>query len=136
MKINKDGKVVLTGIDYQVGNFVFSNYAESVGFCDINKGIEVKISKRFLIGEMLQQAIEGKNENFLHNYSGVVYYLLGIVPDGEYLETAFKAASECMKRHPELYPHQEKISDEEDANIIREEKELSEFEDQVRKEEA
>lgn len=132
MRVSKEGKVVITRADYRVGNFVWSNYAEYVAFSDINRTIQTKVSKRTLVGQMLENAIKGRNETFLHNYSGVLYYLNGIAPDREFIEEAFRAAQACLERHPELYGKAD-VTDEEDAKIVQEERELKEFEEEVRK---
>lgn len=131
MKVTKDGKLIVTKADRRVGNFVYSNYAEYVAFSDISRTIQTKLSKRTLIAQMLERAIKEKNDNFLHNYGGIIYYLNGVVPDQRFIEEVFKAANECLDRHPELYARKE-VSDEEDAKIIQEEKELREFEEEVR----
>ena len=131
MKVSKEGKVIVTGADRRVGNFVWSNYSESIAFTDINRTIQTKISKRTLVGQMIERAIKDKNDTFLHNYAGVLYYLNGLAPDKEFIEEAFKAAQACLERHPELYGKKE-VSDEEDAKIVEEVKEITEFEEEVR----
>lgn len=131
MKVGKDGRVVLTRADHRVGNFVWSNYSDYVAFTDISRTIQTKVSKRTLVGQMLENAIKGRNDNFLHNYGGVLYYLNGIAPDQKFIEEVFRSTQECLERHPELYGRKE-VSDEEDAKIVEEEKELREFEDEVR----
>lgn len=132
MKYGKDGELILTKNDYRVGNFVYSNYSDHVAFSDINRTVQTKVSKRTLVGRMLEEAIKSKNGNFLHNYAGVLYYLNGIAPDRQFIEEAFKAAESCLKRHPDLYGMKDDITDKEDAEVIQEEKDLREFEDDVR----
>lgn len=46
-----------------------------------------------------------------------------------------KAVRECINRHKELYGIKEDLTDEEDAIILKEEQELHEAEEEVRKEE-
>ena len=132
MKVSKEGKVTVTKADHRVGNFVWSNYADYVAFTDINRTIQTKVSKRTLVGQMLENAIREKSDNFLHNYAGVIYYLNGVVPDQEFIVEAFKAAQDCLERHPELYGKADVTDEEEDAKIVQEEKELREFEDEVK----
>lgn len=131
MKVSKEGKVVITKADHRVGNFVWSNYSEYVAFSDINRTIQTKVSKRTLVGQMLENAIREKSDNFLHNYGGILYYLNGVVPDQQFIEEVFKSTQDCLERHPELYGKAD-VTDEEDAKIIQEEKELKEFEEEVR----
>lgn len=132
MKYGKKGELILSRTDYRVGNFVYSNYADYVAFTDIGRTIQTKVSKRTFVGQMLAEAVRGRNENFLHNYAGVIYYLNGVAPDRQFIEDAFKAAESCLKRHPELYGIKEAVSDKEDAEIIQEERDLREFEDDVK----
>ena len=131
MKVNKEGKVIVTGADRRVGNFVWSNYVDTIAFTDINRTIQTKVNKRALVGQMLENAIKQKNDTFLHNYAAMIYYLNGVVPDHQFMTEVIKAAEACLKRHPELYGMKE-VSDEEDARIVQEEKELREFEEEVR----
>lgn len=126
MKVDKNNQVKLSGIDFRVGNFVYSNYKEYVGFSDINATIQTKVSKRTFVGQMLEMALKGKNETFLHNYGGVIYYLLGVAPDARFVKDAFRAAKACLERNPDLYGKMD-VSDEEDAEIIQGERELSDF---------
>lgn len=132
MKISKDGKVILTKNDRRVGNFVYSNYPDRVAFSDINGTVRTSVSKRTLVGQMIADAIVKRMDTFLHNYAGVLYYLIGIAPDKEFVIDAFTAAEACLKRHPELYGAAA-LSDEDDKRVIQEERELMEFENDARK---
>lgn len=131
MKISKDGKVILTKNDRRVGNFVYSDYADSVVFTDINRTVQTRVAKRTFVGQMVSDAIRKGSDNFLHNYAAFLYYINGVTPDTEFIRDAFKVANDCVARHPELYGKRE-VSDGEDAKIIREERELREFEEKVR----
>ena len=132
MKISKDGKVILTKNDRRVGNFVYSNYPDRVAFSDINGTVRTSVSKRTLVGQMIADAIEKRSDNFLHNYAGYLYYINGVAPDHELIKDVFAAAEACLKRHPELYGAAV-LSDEDDKRVIQEERELMEFENDVRK---
>lgn len=132
MKVSKDGKLSLNSKDHRVGNFVWTDYTDYIAFSDISRTIQTKVSKRTFVGQMLENAIRGRNDNFLHNYAGVLYYLNGIAPDAQFIREAFKAAQDCIVRNPDLYGS-EVVSDERDAEIIREQQELRQFEDDVRK---
>lgn len=132
MKISKDGKVILTKNDRRVGNFVYSNYPDRVAFSDINGTVRTSMSKRALVGQMIADAIVRGLDNFLHNYAGFIYYLNGMTPDKEFIQDAFKAADACLKRHPELYGAAT-LPDDDDKRVIREERELREFEEEVKR---
>lgn len=132
MKISKDGKVILTKNDRRVGNFVYSNYPDRVAFSDINGTVRTSVAKRTLVGQMVADAIEKGLDNFLHNYAGFIYYLNGLAPDKEFIQDAFKAAGACLERHPELYGTAT-LPDDDDKRVIREERELREFEEDVKR---
>lgn len=103
MKVSKEGKITLTKLDYRVGNFVFTNFADSVGFSDISQTVQTKVSKRTFVGQMLADAISQKMDRFLHNYGGVLFYLVGLAPDKEFIEESFAAARRCVERNASLY---------------------------------
>lgn len=124
--------MVLTKNDRRVGNFVYSNYTDRVALTDIHGTIRTSVAKRTLIGQMIADAMEKGSDNFLHNYAGFSYYINGIAPDHEFIKDVLAAADACLKRHPDLYGQRE-VSDDEDAKIVREERELKEFESDVRK---
>lgn len=132
MKISKDGKVILTKNDRRVGNFVYSNYPDRVAFSDINGTVRTSVAKRTLVGQMIADAIASGLDNFLHNYAGYLYYINGVAPDHELIKDVFAAAEACLKRHPDLYGAAA-ITDGDDARVIREERELMEFERDARR---
>ena len=131
MKVDKEGKLKLTSKDHRVGNFVYTLFADHVGFSDISSTVQTKVSKRTFVGQMLEMAVVDKNDRFLENYAVVLYHLVGMAPDQKFIEEAFAAARSCMDRHPELYGGKE-VSDEQDAKIIQEQRNLSEFVEEVR----
>jgi len=128
MKVDKNGKVKLTGVDHRVGNFVFSSYRDYVSFTDINRTVQAKVSKRTFLGRMLEEAVKVKSDTFLHNYGGVLYYLLGIAPDQEFILDAWNAAQACLERHPELYG-KTMVTPGDDAEALTEVEEMREFEE-------
>lgn len=130
MKITNEGKVKLTSIDYRVGNFVYTNFAEDIAFCDINRTVQTKVSKRTCIGMMLEKAIKEKNDTFLQNYGGFIYYLVGLTPDQQFLREGFKAAQDCIERHPDLYGRVD-ASDEEEKEIVEEMRATQEIVDAI-----
>lgn len=130
MKVMKDGQIKLSSIDYRVGNFIYSNFTDAVGFCDINRTIQTRISKRLVVGLMLEKAIKDKDDRFLHNYAGFLYYLNGVTPDHDLLKECIESANRCIERHKDLYGKQV-VSDTEENEIIDQMKGTQEFIDQV-----
>lgn len=132
MKVDKNGQVKLTGVDHRVGNFVFSSYRDYVSFTDINRTVQARLSKRTFVGRMLEEAVKVKSDTFLHNYGGVLYYLLGVAPDQEFIVDAWKAANACLDRHPELYG-KTMVTPGEDEDALAEVEALRGFEDDARR---
>ena len=132
MKVSKEGKLTLTKLDYRVGNFVYTNFADSVGFSDISQTVQTKVSKRTFVGQMLADAITQKMDNFLHNYAGVLFYLVGLAPDKQFIEEAFAAARACVNRNAELYG--KPGDDKKDETALEEVNGMAEFEQKVREE--
>lgn len=131
MKTDKDGKIKLTGIDYRVNNFVWSNFTEAVAFSDINRTVQTKVSKRTVVGMMLDKAIKEKNDRFLLNYGAFLFYLNGATPDQQFLNEAFKAAKECIERHSELYGPQN-ATEEEEKEIAEDMKGMAKFSQELK----
>ena len=133
MKVLKDGSIKLSQIDFQVGNFVFSNFADAIGFSDTARRVQTRVSKETFIGQMLTQAFLEKRKTFLHNYGTMLFYLVGLAPDDQFIKETFAAAEACVKRHPDLYGAPQAQSEEADQKIIRQEKELHEFAEEIKK---
>ena len=130
MKVMKNGGLRLSQIDYRVANFVFSNFADAIGFSDISRNVQTRVSKRTFIGMMLEQAIKEKRDTFLHNYGTMLYYLVGLAPDDQFVKEAYSAAEACIRRNPDLYGAKE-TDEEKQQKIVQEEKELHEFTEQI-----
>lgn len=133
MKVLKDGSLKLSQIDLRVGNFVFSNFADAIGFSDIARRVQTRVSKETFIGQMLTQAVLEKRKTFLRNYGTMLFYIVGLAPDDQFIKEAFAAAESCIKRHPDLYGTPPAQSEEKDQKIIQEEKELHEFAEEIKK---
>lgn len=136
MKVRKNGTLKLSKCDKRVGNFVLSVENGHYKLQDIGGLFSVRVSTALIAGRMIQECMgDAESSNFLHNYAAVMYNVACCVPDIEFLGELQKAVTECVNRHKDLYGLKEDISDEEDAKILREEVELAEAEEEVRKEE-
>lgn len=124
MKVIK-GKLVLTKVDYRVGNMVFSDFSEHIQVQDINSTMVLKVAKRIPAGFMLADAIRTRNDKYLHNWAATMYNVTLCAHDVQSMVDLNKSVKECYERHAEIYGAAP-ASDEEEAGIIREEKELHE----------
>ena len=134
MKV-KRGKVKLEKGDRRVGNFVYHRESGHYKLQDIGGVMSIRVSNVLLAGRMISEVFDDGGENFLANYATTMYNVIGCVPDVEYLTALHKCAVDCINRHKDLYGVKDDISAEEDAVILREERELAEAEAEVRKEE-
>lgn len=134
MKTSKEGQLKLTKNDYRVGNFVFSNYSETVQVQDISSTICVKLSKRTPVARLVEGALEERNDAFLGNFATMAYYVNGVVPDVEFWTAMNGVIQDCINRHPEIYGIKKDVDDAADANIIHEEKEAHEAIEKLRAE--
>lgn len=138
MKIRRDNTIKLDANEKRVGNFVVRLEKEHVKVSDINNVFSHRANVTTPVGQFIAgcyAALEtdestGKG---LANWLAVIFTAFSVVPDIQFLEEVMKASTDCMERHPEAYglPKQD-VSDEKDAEIIQEERELTEFEDEVR----
>ena len=128
MKIT-NGKIKLDERDKRFGNFVIQVEPEYVKVCDIAMTFTYRVRRNIPIGIFLETIYndmgpDSKNRG-IHNYVSILWAVLAVVPDNEFLETVYAAAVDCMRRNPELYgvPAKE-VTDEEDKTIIEQEKGL------------
>lgn len=139
MKVLKDGKLKLDRNDRRVGNnMVVRDDGTHMKVMDIGQVFTHRADKRTPVGQFLQGCFLklGTDESTgkgLANWLAVMFSVFSVVPDIEFLDDVYKASEACMKRHPEAYglPDQN-ISDEKDAQIIQEEREIAEFEEQIK----
>lgn len=135
MKVKK-GKMKLQRGDVQVGNFVFHAEKEHYKVQDINGVFSLRLYGQMPAAMMMRTALLDPKENggFLHGYAAVMYNVLSCVPDEDYLKAINEAAVACVNRHKEFYGIKDDIAPEEDAAIVKEEKELEEAVEEARKE--
>ena len=105
----KDGKIKLEKGDIRVGNFVLSVEEQHIKVQDLNKYFTLRVHKRMPVGIWLDSLIrrgdEGKDS--LKTYIAVLWSVLSVAPDNEYMQDLIKAAQEGLARHPEWYGKKE-----------------------------
>lgn len=133
MKILK-GKLKLEKSDVRVGNFVYTDEPDHIKVQDISLTVTHRISKHIAKGQLLSMWLEDpkKNEQNLRNYAALTYNLLCTVPDADFYNDIHGASLRCVNRHKDLYGLKEDITDEEDAKIVKEEKELHEAVEEIK----
>lgn len=138
MRVNADNTLKLAKNERRLGNFVIKDEDNHVKVMDINQIFTHRASKSTPIGQYLKISYDalasGESDGRgLKNWLTVIFTAFSTIPDLTFLENVFKECEGCMMRHPEVYGSpKEPVSDERDAEIIQEEKELVQFEEEVR----
>ena len=131
----KNGKVKLEKGEIRVDNFFFKREAEHIKVQDINTTVSFRISRRVAVGMWLDAMIDqGKEgEPSLGLYAAMTFAMLLTVPDDEYVNDVFGANDRAVKRHPDFYGVRTgEVSDEDDAQIVEEEREKAEFVEEMK----
>ena len=137
MKTGK-GKLKLSSDDVRVGNFVIHTEKEHYKIRDINSVFSFRCANFTPIGQLFKAAIlnmksgDKNSENFIHDYCAVMYNVLSVAPDYEFLSDAQKCALDCLNRHKDLYGIKDDISKEEDDKILKETADLLDAENAAR----
>lgn len=136
MKI-KNGKAHLEKGEVRIGNFFVKEESEHVKVTDLNAVFSFRVRKAIPVGMFIYQSLEAirKGEDGhakgMGNYLAVLWSLMSTVPDGEFLETAYHACEDCMKRHPEVYGLKAgEPTEEEQQKAESEVKEMMQFEEE------
>lgn len=115
MKI-KDGKIKLEKNGYRVGNFVLSIEKQHIKVQDLNQCFTLRFLKRIPIGIWLDSLIKRGEDGVdsLKTYIAVIWSVLTVVPDSEYVQALVDDAQDGLKRHPEWYGKKEDKDEKED----------------------
>lgn len=101
----KNGKFKLEKGDIRVGNFVLSVEEQHIKVQDLNKFFTLRFHERMPVGIWLDGLIKrGDNgKDSLKTYIAVIWSVLSVIPDSEYMQSLVDDAQEGLKRHPEWY---------------------------------
>lgn len=101
----KNGKIKLEKGDIRVGNFVLSIEDQHIKVQDLNKFFTLRINKRMPIGILLDSLIKRGDEgrDSIKTYIAVLWSVLSVAPDNEYMQDLIKAAQDGLARHPDWY---------------------------------
>lgn len=129
----KNGKVRLDSRDVRTGNFVYTEEEDYVKLQDISRLAVQRVAKSTAKGQMLSMMLSSPDDNakFLEAYAVVSFNFLGTVCDPQMLEEVNAAAVACLNRHKNIYGIKDDVSPEEDAAILREERELREAVEEI-----
>lgn len=138
MKITKKGKVRLDRDDVRVGNFVLHTERDHYKIEDISRVFSVRACSTTTIGMLFRAVVENikagdeGSRAFLHDYCAVMFNILSVAPDHDFLAELQKSAVACLERHKDMYGIRDDLGKEEDERILKEEVELAEAEREAR----
>lgn len=142
MKINKEGQIILSANEWKVGNFIIKNEEHHIKITTANAPVNlplwsIRYRKDMVISSFILLCVEHlSNKNYsdrLHNWLSVIYNATSVVPDPKenFLIDVMNASDKAFEAMKHLYGP-DKVSDEEDAKILEEEKEKAQIKDDIR----
>lgn len=139
MKIKRN-RVVLERGEQRFGNFVVKDSGNAIEVTDINLTckhiVSVGTARGVQLREMLSVAWKKKNaRKFIEAYCTVIFQTLTCVVDYELLSALLKDGQDCIGRHKDIYGIKDEVDKADDDAVLREEVELAETIEAVRKEE-
>ena len=134
MKKLANGEVRLAKNERRIGNFLVKEEPGHMKLTDLGGVMSFRVSKKMPVGVWLYNLYKRKDdsaEDTLKVFVSTVWSTLSVVPDDEYIQLLLTSSRACLERHKEWYGMKD-VTDEEDAKIIEEEKELSDFAEKVK----
>ncbi len=141
MKINKKGEIKLSKNEHKVVNFIIKEEDTFFKIFTANAPADmpmwsIRFRKDMFVARFIRQCLDNYNdENYiriLHNWLAVIYNATCVVPEYEFLKEINDSATKSVRSHPALYGlRPEQLSNEEDNDILEEEKEKVELIDKI-----
>ena len=140
MKVTKEGNVKLEKGEVRVGNFFFRDEGENehIRVTDLNSCFTIRVLKRMPLGIWLDNMMDlsrtdVKGGDTLKTWAAVMWSLLAVVPDDDFVKELIKSTEDALNRHPDWYGYDKDADDDE---AIQDVKEMKEFEEEIRNLEA
>ena len=129
----ENGRVILGVKDTRIGNFVLTDQEHHWQAQDIGRRFVVRVHKDTVMGKIISLGVKGElGERYLRNWITTMFDAVLTVHDPESMKDIITACKGAVSRHPELYGgKKEPVSDEEDAQILAEEKAVAELTEEV-----
>lgn len=134
MKVSRKNTVKLERGERRIGNFFIKKESGHIKIQDLNSVYSFRISKRMPAGVWLDNMLDrgAGAEESLHVYFGALWSFISVAPDQKYIEDAIALATAALDRHPDWYGYNKTDDGKENDEALREVKEMTEFEDEVR----
>ena len=127
MKTTKDGKIKLEKGEVRIGNFFFRDEGENehIRVTDLNSCFTIRVLKRMPLGIWLDNMIDlskvdVNGGNTLKTWAAVMWSLLSVVPDDEFVKEIIRSTEDALNRHPEWYGYDKNGDDEEAIQDMKE----------------
>lgn len=139
MKVSNKNKIKLEKGEMRVGNFFIRDEGENehIRVTDLNSCFTIRVLKRMPLGIWLENMIDlsrtdVKGGETLKTWAAVMWSLLAVVPDDEFIAEIVKSTNDAIHRHPEWYGYNPTDDDTANKEAINELKEINEFEENLR----
>lgn len=122
--------------EIRIGNFFIKDEgsAEHYKVQDLNSVFVVRVWKRIPLGIWLTNILSAKEKGHetIKAWVSVLWSMLSVVPDQEFIEGIMNETKACLDRHPDWYGVKKEASEEEHAKAVEDVKEMKEFEMEVK----
>lgn len=139
MKTTKDGKVKLDKGEIRIGNFFIRDEGENehIKVTDLNSCFTLRVLKRMPLGIWLENVLEmakedEKAKDTLKTWIAVMWSVLAVVPDDEFVSVMIHAAEDALRRHPDWYGYSDTEDEKENEEAAKEVREMADFEQELK----
>ena len=136
MKVNRKGLVKVEKGEIRIGNFFIKDEGSTEHYKvqDLNSVFVVRVWKRIPLGIWLTNilSMKEKGHETLKAWISVVWSMLSVVPDQEFIEGIMKETKACLDRHPDWYGAKKDATEEEHAKAVEQVEGMKEFEMEVK----
>lgn len=136
MKVNKNGKIKLEKGEVRIGNFFVRDEGENehIRLTDLNSCFTIRVEKKMPLGIWLDNILgmgDAGHES-IKTYIAVMWSLLSVAPDQEFVTDVLAVSDRALRRHPEWYGYIPDDSDEANEEAANEVREIKEFEKELK----
>lgn len=129
MKVRKDGTAKLERGEVRIGNFFIKDEPMHVKVQDLNSVISLRIRHGLPVWLWLKNILGmgAKGEGTIKTWVAVLWSLLSVVPDDDFIAALMRETRECLGRHPEWYGGVKDATDADDEKAVEQVRAVSEF---------
>lgn len=136
MRVSKDGKVKLERGEVRIGNFFIKDEGEDkhIRVVDLNSCFTVRVDKKMPLGIWLDNMLQKGEPGYesIKVWVSVMWSLLSVAPDQEFVEEVLDVAKSSMLRHPVWYGIKADATPDDDEEAAKEVEGVLEFESDLK----